>query len=127
MNYTASWGLDDKTCAKVFDTVANCASFIINKIGVYMEASAKEFNQTGDNTENKIQLTMINEDFLREDAGNAVISGEEVAEMVGMGDQYRQGKAQIAQETNMMEAIKAKFDSINERMNKVPKGMDLFD
>lgn len=70
---------------------------------------------------------MINEEFLREDAGNAVVSGEEVAEMVGMGDQYRQGKAQIAQETNMMEAIKAKFDSINERMNKVPKGMDLFD
>lgn len=70
---------------------------------------------------------MINEEFLREDAGNAVISGEEVAEMVGMGDQYRQGKTQIAQETNMMETIKAKFDSINERMNKVPKGMDLFD
>ena len=55
LNYTASWGLDDKTCAKVFDTVANCASFIINKIGVYMEASAKEFNQTDNNTENKIQ------------------------------------------------------------------------
>lgn len=70
---------------------------------------------------------MMNENFLKEDVNNSVITGEEVAEMVGMGNQYRQGKEQIAQEESMMEAIKAKFNSINERINKVPKGMDLFD
>lgn len=35
--YTAGWGMTtEKSAAKVFDTIADCASFIMRKIGAYM-------------------------------------------------------------------------------------------
>ena len=48
INYSASWGMDDKTCAKVFDSVAECASFIIKKIGSYISSANAEVNNNGE-------------------------------------------------------------------------------
>lgn len=69
---------------------------------------------------------MINEDFLRE-ADENIISGAEVANMLGMGDIYQRGVQQLAQEEQVKENIRSKFNQLTERMNKVPKGMETYD
>ena len=51
LNYTANWGMNDRTCAKVFDSVAECASFIIKKIGSYISAANAEVNNNGEDIE----------------------------------------------------------------------------
>ena len=51
INYAASWGMDDKTCARVFDTIAECASFIIKKIGSYISSANAEINNNGEEIE----------------------------------------------------------------------------
>lgn len=68
---------------------------------------------------------MINESFLRESMEcEQIITGQEVADMVGMGDVYRRGKEMEAQDAQMVEKLKGNFASIVERMNKVPSGID---
>ena len=43
--------MNDRTCAKVFDSVAECASFIIKKIGSYISAANTEVNNNGEDIE----------------------------------------------------------------------------
>ena len=66
---------------------------------------------------------MINESYLNEDVA-PIFSGEEIADMVGMGDLYRQGKQEIAQDVQMRESFKNTFANLTERMEKIPKGME---
>ena len=66
---------------------------------------------------------MINESYLNEDVA-PIFSGEEIADMVGMGDLYRQGKQEIAQDMQMRESFKNKFANLTERIEKAPKGME---
>lgn len=71
INYMGCWGIDEKKAPLVFDTVANVASFIIKKINENMKTNMKESM----NIEN-----------------NKIISGQDVANLVGMGDIYRKNK-----------------------------------
>ena len=48
---------------------------------------------------------MINESYLNEDVA-PIFSGEQIADMVGMGDIYRKGKQEIAQDAQMRESFK---------------------
>ena len=62
----------------------------------------------------------MNKQFLKESMEvNGVISGFDVAKMVGMGDSYLKGKEQI--ENAVREEIKVKnnFNNLMERLNKV--------
>lgn len=51
VNYAGIWGADDKSCVKVFNTVANVAKYIIGKVGEEMinvnESTLNEVNLTG--------------------------------------------------------------------------------
>jgi hypothetical protein len=69
---------------------------------------------------------MINEDFLKESDEN-IITGSQVANMLGMGDIYKRGQEQIAQEEQMKEDVRSMFSQLTERINKVPKGMEIFE
>jgi len=62
---------------------------------------------------------MINEDFLREDT--SVVTGEQIADMLGMGDIYRKGKEEIAQDEAMVESVKGKFSNMMQRLNENDK------
>lgn len=66
---------------------------------------------------------MLNEEFLNEDIAS-IVTGEEVANLLGVGDLYKQGKEEIARDENMRENIKSKFADLTERMNKAPKGIE---
>lgn len=74
---------------------------------------------------------MLNESFINEMHCNedAVISGEEIANMVGMGDAYRQGKQEVEHDNQMIESCRGKFNTIMERMDKVVKNnrKEIFD
>ena len=66
---------------------------------------------------------MLNEEFLNEDI-TSIVSGEEVANLLGVGDLYRQGKKEIAHDETMRENFKSKFAELTERMNKTPRGIE---
>lgn len=66
---------------------------------------------------------MLNEEFLNEDI-TSIVKGEEVANLLGVGALYKQGKEEIARDENMRENIKSKFADLTERMNKAPKGIE---
>ena len=66
---------------------------------------------------------MLNEEFLNEDI-TSIVTGEEVANLLGVGALYKQGKEEIARDENMRENIKSKFADLTERMNKAPKGIE---
>ena len=66
---------------------------------------------------------MLNEEFLNEDIAS-IVTGEEVANLLGVGDLYKQGKEEIAHDEAMRENIKSKFSDLTERMNKAPKGIE---
>lgn len=70
INYMGCWGMDEKSAAKVFDTVANTSSYII-------ELVTKNMDKTN------LQESIIME---------KIISGEDIANMVGLGDLYRKSK-----------------------------------
>lgn len=94
INYMGCWGIDEKKAPKVFDTVAEVASFIIKEISSYMKRSIKE---SVDNS--------------------APISGLDVANMVGLGNLYLKNKKKIKKITesyirNMVHTI------IKEELNK---------
>lgn len=71
----------------------------------------------------KMNNKMLNEEFLNEDIAS-IVTGEEVANLLGVGDLYKQGKEEIARDENMRENIKSKFADLTERMNKAPKGIE---
>lgn len=54
----------------------------------------------------------------------AIVTGEEIANMVGMRDAYRKSKQMEENELAMKEGIKSKFANLTDRMNKTPKGID---
>ena len=66
---------------------------------------------------------MLNEEFLNEDI-TSIVTGEEVANLLGVGALYKQGKEEIARDENMRENIKSKFADLTERMNQAPKGIE---
>lgn len=66
---------------------------------------------------------MLNEEFLNEDI-TSIVTGEEVANLLGVGALYKKGKEEIARDENMRENIKSKFADLTERMNKAPKGIE---
>ena len=95
-NYVACWGGDDKTAAYAFDSVANVATRIIKGIN-----------------EN---LGTVNEGL----GGNIVITGLDVAELVGMADVYERGKQeQQASTAAKIQAINEQFNSFLNRINNV--------
>ena len=78
VNYMGCWGMDSKSAAKVFDVVAGTASKIIELVGKNMN------NNT------------LNEDV---NNGSQIISGEQLANMIGLGDLYRKSKSMEQQNT----------------------------
>lgn len=66
---------------------------------------------------------MLNEEFLNENIAS-IVTGEEVANLLGVGALYKKGKEEIARDENMRENIKSKFADLTERMNKAPKGIE---
>lgn len=71
----------------------------------------------------KMNNKMLNEEFLNEDI-TSIVTGEEVANLLGVGALYKKGKEEIARDENMRENIKSKFADLTERMNKAPKGIE---
>ena len=70
INYMGCWGIDSKSAAKVFDTVAYTSTYIIDLI-------TKNMNNVN----------------LQENVGmRKVITGEDIANMVGLGNLYRKSK-----------------------------------
>ena len=96
-NYVACWGGDEKTAAYAFDTVANVSTRIIKGINENLGA--------------------INEGF----AGNTVITGLDIAELVGLGDVYRRGKEEIGQEESNVKpkTLAESFSRMMTRLNNV--------
>lgn len=77
INYMGCWGMDEKSAARVFDTVANTSSHIIELIN-------KNMNKT--NLQEGIE-------------SGSIISGEDIANMVGLGNLYRKSKQMEKQNT----------------------------
>lgn len=69
---------------------------------------------------------MLNESFINEMQCNeyAVFTGEQIADMVGMGDIYRKGKKEVEHDNQMRENFRNRFSNLTERMENTPKGME---
>jgi hypothetical protein len=78
------WGLDEKTAPFVFDTVTNVANKIVGLIVNELENNLLNENYNS----NKLILKPLN------------LKPEELADMCGMGELYRKGKAKIETEIN---------------------------
>ncbi len=94
VNYMGCWGMDDKAAPIVFDTVANTSSYIIEKISNFMKNNIKEGI----------------EDI------KPIISGEDVANMIGAGDIYRKNKVRTIGENEIRKMVR---DAIKERYETV--------
>lgn len=75
INYVKIWGLKNSDAVKVFDSVANVASFIIKGIRVRIYGEMKESFNLLENMEN--------------------ITGLDVAKMIGAEDVYEKGKEEL--------------------------------
>ena len=65
---------------------------------------------------------MINEEFLREDfVGEQLVTGQEVADLVGAGEIYRKGKQMEAMDNELKTEAINKFSNLMKRMNEVDK------
>jgi hypothetical protein len=53
--------------------------------------------------------------------GEPMITGEDVAELVGCGDLYRQGEAEFEKENQMRESVQKQFYNMFNRINEVEK------
>jgi hypothetical protein len=95
-NYVGCWGGSDENCVKVFDTVANVATYIIQSLETYLNKGVNE----------------------QRDLNESVITGEEIAMLLG-GDaekSYKKGKLEIQQKE-----ITENFNSFFSRMEKSGK------
>lgn len=104
VNYAGIWGADDKTCVKVFDTVAKVATEIIKLM--YKEMGVEV--QYGDD-----------ENEINEGIGQApIITGIDVAKMLGPDavKAYMRGENQ-----NQIMEIKKNFFETLDKINKVGK------
>ena len=54
----------------------------------------------------------------------AIVTGEEIANRVGMGNAYRKSKQMEENGLAMKEGIKSKFANLTDRMDKAPKGIE---
>ena len=54
----------------------------------------------------------------------AIVTGEEIANMVGMGDAYRKSKQMEENGSGMKECIRCKFGNLTVRIKKTPKGIE---
>ena len=102
INYMGCWGIDSKSAAKVFDTVAYTSTYIIDLI-------TKNMNNVN----------------LQENVGmRKVITGEDIANMVGLGDLYRKSK-QIESQTTININEEDIKNMVTEAVKKILKeGMD---
>ena len=65
---------------------------------------------------------MINEEFLREDfGGEQIVTGQEVADLLGAGEIYRTGKQMEAMDNEMKMEAKNRFSSMMNLMNEVSR------
>lgn len=71
INYMGCWGMDSKSAANVFDTVANTSSYII-----------------------EIVMKNLNNSTLQEsmESRSSIITGKQIADMVGLGKLYDKSK-----------------------------------
>lgn len=88
-NYVACWGGDDKTAAYAFDSVAKVATRIIQGMNENM--------------------SVVNEEV----SSASVITGLEIAKLLGMEDTYMRGKKGERGE------VSQQFNQLMERLNKV--------
>ena len=77
-NYVGCWGGNDENCVKVFDTVANVATFIIGELENKLSSPIKEGINIFENT----------------------ITGQDIAELLGgkVLDSYEKGKLKLQQQ-----------------------------
>ena len=109
INYVGIWGMDEKSAPFVFDQVANVASYIINITG-------EALNNLDNNMQESIKMK-INE--------TVNLSGEEVANMIGLGDVYKRGLQKQQEENQIqMESIKKQFYETLDKLNNPLKGYD---
>jgi hypothetical protein len=73
VNYMGCWGMDEKSASKVFDTVAGTATRIIDMISKNMQNTLKEGFETN----------------------GSIITGEKLANMLGLGKLYRKSKEML--------------------------------
>lgn len=97
-NYVGCWGGNDENCVKVFDTVANVATYIIQALEGALHKGVNE------------------QRFIVEN----VITGEDIAALLGGKAQeaYKKGKLQLQQQE-----ITENFNSFYSRMEKSGKDM----
>lgn len=95
-NYVACWGGDEKTAVFAFDTVANVATRIIKGID-----------------ENLNTMNGLNEGI----GGGTVITGLDVARLVGMENVYIKGEKEKTEDK--IKAINEQFNSFLNRLNNV--------
>lgn len=109
VNYAALWGMTDaKKAVHAFDTVANVASYLVDKINKKIIENRMEDEQA-----------MIGE--ATDVAGHVKFTGYQVAQMVGAGDLYKRGLEQIAQEEQMKSEAVLKFVSMTNKINECDK------
>lgn len=73
VNYMGCWGMDEKSASKVFDTVAGTSTRIIDMIATNMKNTLKEGFETN----------------------GSIITGEKLADMLGLGNLYRKSKEML--------------------------------
>ena len=60
--------------------------------------------------------------ILQEDS-SPIFTGQQIADMVGMGDIYRKGKEELERDNELKEDIMSRFKNMAERIEKAPRGM----
>jgi hypothetical protein len=73
VNYMGCWGMDEKSASKVFDTVAGTSTRIIDMIATNMKNTLQEGFETN----------------------GSIITGEKLADMLGLGKLYRKSKEML--------------------------------
>jgi len=97
INYIAIWGADAAKASKVFDTIANVANFIANKIAV------------------KMGMKSLNEDEMAE-TGTANFTGLDVAELLGSRAVLAYNKSKRKEMASIKENFYRVFDKINTQL-----------
>lgn len=104
VNYMGCWGMDEKNAAKVFDTVANTATYIIELIGKNMTNNIQESAEPKNN----------------------LITGEYIANLVGLGALYKKSKNMEKDNFNEEKIRSIVIDVLNEALNEVDENYTHF-
>lgn len=60
--------------------------------------------------------------ILQEDS-SPIFTGQQIADMVGMGDIYRKGKEELERDNELKEDIMSRFKNMAERIENAPRGI----